>query len=144
MYFYKEHVNFANSVGFDLSTIRDIEHFRVPADQVPEGAWFGPSKSSHPIHGYVHIACIVTKWGFISTGVSKCSVKDQYQRKVGYAESVKRALKDSFLNSIDKIPEGRYEYDDYGRQGVALRDYCRVTFGIPAKEKEGEGDEQGE
>lgn len=143
MYFYKDHVNFANSVGFDLSTIRDIEHFRVPADQVPEGAWFGPSKPNHPIHGYVHIACMVMKDGFIATGVSKCSEKDQYQRKVGYGQSVGRALKDAFLLSIAQTPGSNWAFDQYGRQGVELRDYCRVTFGIPAKEKEGEGNGEG-
>ena len=141
MYFYQEHIKFAGSVGFDLSTIRDIEHFRVPADQVKVGDWFGPSKSSHPIHGYVHIACIVLKDGFITTGVSKCSEKDQYNRKMGYGQAVQRALKDAFLMSINKAGGSNWAFDQHNRQGVELRDYCRVTFGIPAKEKGGEGDE---
>lgn len=123
----KNHVKWASRV----KDLRDLEHFRVPADKINDEVWDLIQEDQHRMdmnpRSDVHIALVITG-DAAYVGYSRCSALDQYNAKRGYAIAVGRALRHAgqkdrnYMVNIDKGLEGR-----------ALRDACRAALNLPLK-----------
>lgn len=116
MYFTREHQRLLSRLG--LENVKDIEHFRVQADQVNSRYHLNPTSWSH-------YACLVLTSGCVYHGEAHTSYTDQYNRKRGYTISVGRALRRA-LEDPQPLLWVPTHYE-----GILLRDTCRAALSLP-------------
>lgn len=103
--------------GWSVPGIHDIEHYRFKAIVIPHDGWKYdelPKKET-----YLHCGVLIADDGDIYTGLALPSFYDQYNRKLGFAIAMGRALSAYELHfsiSSLELPLPK---------GVALRDVCR-------------------
>lgn len=120
MLFRKQHLGYVNALGDNL---HDVEHFRIHPDS-PVG--FNTNSRLNQ-NAPQNIAVVVLKSGACFVGHSLCSRSDQYNHKIGYDQSLLRALRRARWADGGRHGEPGYEPDfmvDNELVGRDLRHAC--------------------